>query len=473
MNKTLLACSAVLLAFQLQAQTKYVRYPHNLDIAAGGGLHSVQFDPKQHGDQDPLFGGTINLHYRYAPNERWSFGTGIDFTSYRAESEYDYLDRTMSRVDPENGYTYTYHVNFNNWREVQNSINLEIPLGAYYRLPLNDVWGLVAGGGVKLELPISKRYKTRNDKSDGYLDRAGYFEETNVDYSDMPQHDFFKSNDYQGNAKMKGTGLGLFIDLVATRPLKDNKSIYFGGYYSHSVLNNNGANNNLYDASTNKYSGVVSSDLASRNQFMAVGLKVGLSLGFPKIDSTEIKKAMREEEEARLAREQAIADSIAAAEAEMARIAAEKAEQERLAAEKAEAERKATELEKAQEVVAWLNKNIRVNFALGKADVVSTPEVEKNIDFIIKFLRNNPDRILVVVGHTCDLGKPEKNVDLSKRRAEAMKAVLVERGCNPSNIETIGKGPYEPLVPNTSEANRKKNRRIEIQIGKYQEKDIQ
>lgn len=269
---------------------------------------------------------------------------------------------------------------------------------------------------------------------------------------------------------MKGAGLSAFVDLGATRPLKDNMSIYFGAYFNHSLINTRKESDaQLYDASQNNYRGVVSSDLVNKAHLMAVGLKVGLSFGYPKVDSSAIIAEREAMERARLAEEKRINDSIAAAQAEMERLARE--EQERLARE--EEERKAAELAKAEEVVAWLNKNIRVNFALGKADVVSTPEVEENIDFIIRFLRNNPDRILVVVGHTCDLGKPEMNVNLSKRRAEAMKDVLVQRGCSPSNIETVGKGPYEPLVPNTSEANRKKNRRIEIQIGQYQAKDIE
>ncbi|MCQ2234437.1 MAG: OmpA family protein [Paludibacteraceae bacterium] len=472
MKKKLLVCSIALFSIQLQAQTTYQKYLHNLDVAVGGGLHSVQFNPKEKGDQDPLFGGTVNIHYRYAPFKRWSFATGIDLTSYRAESEYDTLSSVQKRVDPENGYTGEYRVGFKNWSEVQNSINLEIPIAAYYRLPINDVWGMVFGGGVKLDLPFYKKYKTRNDKTDGYIDRTEYFEETNVDYSDLPQHDLYKTDTYKGNAKLKGAGLSGFLEVGASRPLKKNRSLYLGAYFSHSFTNNvKKANDELYNAADDKYRGVISSDLVSNAHLMALGLKVGLSWGWPteeKIDSSAII-AERLAEEARLAEEKRINDSIQAAQEEQERLARE--EQERLARE--EEERKAAELKKAQEVVAWLNKNIRVNFALGKADVVSTPEVEENIDFIVKFLRNNPDRILVVVGHTCDLGKPEKNVELSKRRAEAMKAVLVGRGCNPGNIDTIGKGPYEPLVPNTSEANRKKNRRIEIQIGQYQEKDIQ
>lgn len=488
MKKIILTCGAALMALQLQAQdtteitdttetsqvqdttetkttkNNYHRYLHNIDVAVGGGLHSVQFDPKQGGDQDPLFGGTVNIHYRIAPFDRVSFATGIDLTTYRAESQYDELNQTQTRIDPENGYNETYNVKFKDWSEVQNSINLEIPIGVYYRIPLKNVWSLVAGGGFKVEVPISKRYKTRNDKTDGYIDRTAYFEETNVDYSDMPQHALFKTSEYKGSAKMKSAGMAVFVDLGATRPLKENRSLYLGAYFSHSIMNSNKGNNQLYNANNDNYSGVVSSDLVKKSHLMAAGVKVGLSFGFPKVDSAAIKAAQLAEEEARLARERAIADSIAAEEAEAARLARERFVADSIANAQKLAEEKAAEEVKVQEAVAYINKNIRVNFALGKADIQSNPEVEENIAFIVNYLSKNSERVLVIYGHTCDLGKPEKNVALSKRRAEAMKTVLIERGCNPNNIETVGKGPYEPLVPNTSEANRKKNRRIEIQI---------
>lgn len=159
MRKITIACILILSAWQLQAQIKYEKYLHNFDVAAGGGLHSVQFDPTQSGDQDPKFGGTINFHYRFAPFERVSFATGIDFTSYRAVSDYDELHQTQKRVDPENGYEYTYNVMFKNWREIQNSINLEVPIAVIYRHPLNDLWGLYAGGGLKLDVPFYKNTK--------------------------------------------------------------------------------------------------------------------------------------------------------------------------------------------------------------------------------------------------------------------------------------------------------------------------
>ncbi|NRB54307.1 MAG: OmpA family protein [Saprospiraceae bacterium] len=67
-----------------------------------------------------------------------------------------------------------------------------------------------------------------------------------------------------------------------------------------------------------------------------------------------------------------------------------------------------------------------------------------------------------IVGHTDDVGKKEANQFLSEQRAEKVKSFIVSLGYPPGRIETIGKGWAEPKVPNTSEASRAVNRRVEF-----------
>lgn len=500
MKKFIVVVSLLFGFISLQAQPVFHRYLHNVDFSLGGGMHSVQFDPEQGGDHRMRAGGTFNMQYRYAGWDRLSLAIGLGFTTYSGKSIYDYLQDTLSFVDPENGETYTYKETFVDWKEVQRSLDVELPIAAYYRYPINETWGLVGGLGAKLDLPVSKKFVTKND-SDGELTRTGEFESTNVEYSELPQHGFYNSNEYEGKAKMKGYGVSVFGEIGVTRPLKNNASLYMGTYFSHSVINSaEKSNDPLWNPETDKYCGVVSSKFVDKTHIMAVGIKIGYSLGWPKamlIDTAaerllaeqreaERLAAERAIEEARLAAEKAMLDSLAAAQAEADRLAAEqaeaerlaaekKAEEERLAAEKAEQERLEAErlvaeklaqeeLRKAEEAVEWINKHIVVNFELGKAVINPDEKIEANIQFLVGFMEKYPERGLIIKGHTCDLGNYQKNKVLSKQRAEAMKKILVDKGCVASRIETIGMGPDEPLVPNTCEENRKKNRRIEIQI---------
>lgn len=69
-----------------------------------------------------------------------------------------------------------------------------------------------------------------------------------------------------------------------------------------------------------------------------------------------------------------------------------------------------------------------------------------------------------VYGHTDDVGSDEYNLELSKRRAEAVRDYLVQGGVNPAIISTEGYGKKRPLVPGTSAEARAKNRRVEIGI---------
>ena len=80
---------------------------------------------------------------------------------------------------------------------------------------------------------------------------------------------------------------------------------------------------------------------------------------------------------------------------------------------------------------------------------------------------------VAIIGHTDSKGAESYNLELSKKRAEAVKQWLVSQaGIDQSRIETTGKGESEPIAPNTnpdgsdSPEGRQKNRRVEIRIRK-------
>ncbi|MDX1391701.1 MAG: OmpA family protein [Rheinheimera sp.] len=83
---------------------------------------------------------------------------------------------------------------------------------------------------------------------------------------------------------------------------------------------------------------------------------------------------------------------------------------------------------------------------------------------IAKVLRDYPKTMLVIAGHTDDTGPYQHNMNLSQARAESVKQYLVAQNVQAIRIETQGYGPNYPVVPNTSDANRAMNRRVEIHI---------
>ena len=91
-----------------------------------------------------------------------------------------------------------------------------------------------------------------------------------------------------------------------------------------------------------------------------------------------------------------------------------------------------------------------------------SPIMKKMIDDKIRLLQryNNDRYIIIAEGHTCDLGREDFNMRLGQMRAEVVREYLMSRGFNGDNIIATSKGETSPIVPNTSEANRKLNRRV-------------
>ncbi len=81
-------------------------------------------------------------------------------------------------------------------------------------------------------------------------------------------------------------------------------------------------------------------------------------------------------------------------------------------------------------------------------------------------LLDNPQVEISLEGHTDLAGDPRLNMDLSKRRVEAVKSYLVAKGISEGRIETKAFGSTKPLTNDRTPDARRKNRRVEIRIKK-------
>ena len=102
-----------------------------------------------------------------------------------------------------------------------------------------------------------------------------------------------------------------------------------------------------------------------------------------------------------------------------------------------------------------------IYFDSGK-DVVK-PESYGSVKEIAAVLQENPDVKIKVVGHTDSDGDDALNLDLSKRRAAAVRGFLVkEFGIAADRIQTDGMGEQQPVAGNDIPENKAKNRRVEF-----------
>jgi outer membrane protein OmpA-like peptidoglycan-associated protein len=103
-------------------------------------------------------------------------------------------------------------------------------------------------------------------------------------------------------------------------------------------------------------------------------------------------------------------------------------------------------------------------FDQGKADLKpeSTPELDK----VVAFLKANPQAEIELSGHTSSEGDAAFNRSLSYRRVKACKDYIVSKGIDRGRVIAHGYGPDRPVATNDSEANRARNRRVEMRVAK-------
>lgn len=103
-----------------------------------------------------------------------------------------------------------------------------------------------------------------------------------------------------------------------------------------------------------------------------------------------------------------------------------------------------------------------VNFYQGKA-ILKTDSYQE-LDRLAETLLQNPTVKIELEGHTDNVGNTSLLMKLSHDRVKAVKSYLVKKGITKNRISGRGFGPKRPLLPNNSEENREKNRRVEFKI---------
>ncbi|MGC2462729.1 MAG: OmpA family protein [Steroidobacteraceae bacterium] len=103
-----------------------------------------------------------------------------------------------------------------------------------------------------------------------------------------------------------------------------------------------------------------------------------------------------------------------------------------------------------------------VLFASGRADL--KVGATNNLNRLVAFLNNYPDRTVVIEGYTDNIGGDDYNLGLSQRRADSVKSYLTGQGIASMRLTSTGKGLSNPIAGNDSAAGRQQNRRVEVII---------
>lgn len=101
-----------------------------------------------------------------------------------------------------------------------------------------------------------------------------------------------------------------------------------------------------------------------------------------------------------------------------------------------------------------------VNFELNSATLTAASTTA--LDRVVKSLKDWPDIRVEIGGHTDSTGQAAYNLQLSKKRADAVRDYLVSKGIKSSRVEAKGYGQKEPIADNATREGRAKNRRVEL-----------
>lgn len=121
-----------------------------------------------------------------------------------------------------------------------------------------------------------------------------------------------------------------------------------------------------------------------------------------------------------------------------------------------------TATEKTKQALYELLRLQSIEFENGKSDL--KPQALPLLDKIANTLQTDKSLHITIEGHTDNTGNISLNEALSLERAYAVKNYLIQKGISKARLDTRGYGQTRPILPNTSDTNRQKNRRVEFKI---------
>ena len=110
--------------------------------------------------------------------------------------------------------------------------------------------------------------------------------------------------------------------------------------------------------------------------------------------------------------------------------------------------------------IQWVGFHHQFRFGFNSAEL--DPRDIPYLDSLAQILRKEADMKVVIIGHTDNIGSLRINHRVSYRRATAVYEFLRSRGISEERMAPVGKGAMDPLVENTTEETRARNRRVEF-----------
>lgn len=472
MKKILSIILLLIIIVPATAQNKKKAKPDNIcepatfvHASIGGGIHNLCYDLGSYGTKGIGLGGMFTGGISHFFTDNFGATAGIMLNYANTSAKINTMESIENAIDEESK-PYTHRTYFFDLKENQSIFSVGLPIGGIYQHEIGKKFKITASAGVMVSITLSGSYKTKS----GYLETRGYYPEYKLEMFGMEQHHQYTAKDFNGYFDLKPS-ISPYLQVGGVYCINKEWSATAGIYFAY------GANSvakspkeNLYnpdcmsaDAYRNPaYNGVCSSPAANKINTLSVGIMVGAAYNIGNIFKKKKPQPKPLEIDIINVPDSALVVNVDDSELNII-------EPEPFAA--VEPISDDNQPVDTQVVVIDVKKELSLNgfnmqFAFNDSTAILNTRYQNYLDQIAEDMKENPEKIIIITGHTCDIGTYEANYKVALRRAGFAKQQLMQRGISANRIKTQSKAYLEPLVPNTSEENRKINRRIEFKYDK-------
>ncbi len=497
---------------------------HYLWFNIGGGLGQIGYDVMGGNTTFYMPSATAGINYTYYFLPWFGLGTGVDIAYYSSQAN---LTRQMEweGVTDSEGDSYTHRVDFQNWRERQDELMLEIPLMLSFRTTPKK-GSFYFNIGAKAGIPVYANYV--HDR--GNLIHSGYYKKWDVVLSGLEGR--FETEELQRSQegsiynKLQKINAACFGELGATIKMDETTDFTLGIYANYYITNHSAVkegtgtdlgfrNPEHHTEFMNEYAGLVGTKHIGAMHPWSAGIKIGIQTHIITL------KERREARAKQLALEQqqqalwssmhkdtvyihdtllvtdtlfvrdtlymTVHDTIVNAEAKrdttwIIRIDTICPDPQHpgkfinITEDRLRREDEALYEKQQREGVKPVVVTEKGKRGAKKLDGKLTPSVIwfhfddykpilepfDVIDTVAQALKNNPDMHVYVNGHACKIGSDSYNQRLAMRRANAVARLLRLKGVPAKQITVRSLGANEPYRYNGERHQYSKDRRVEI-----------
>lgn len=438
--------------FTVSAFAQTEQRKHEFSIWAGGGLSSLEYDLTK-GDHTSGIGGLAGIGYNYFFHYNWSVGIGAEFSLLQAKA--DMMNTNHSSV-VNNGFGNIEWVLNSKFEEKQTAYYLNIPVKLQYQVDVYKRNKLYAAIGAKVGLPImDAKAKYEGDYSIiGYgLNASG----DRMNGVDPYQAGVYGMSDYgfvNGGVQSEKDFTLADLNIIGTLelgmkwPVKSGKNAWYTGvFFDYGFSDIRDLKNQDYTTQGN----VIASNLIKdKVNTMSFGAKVAFAFGF----GNKHVKAVKEEKPFEGVTPAQMDDMLKKNTGIIVDAMDRNFEELYKHLEK--------ECPELFEPIPTDELEAIVQFDFDKDNVKQQyfPDIDRKVAILNKY----PEVRMTLIGHTDDRGTEQYNYNLGLERAQAVKDYMVAKGIAANRLYVESKGKTQPIVSNTTEENRYKNRRVEFEL---------